>query len=330
MKPPLIRCHAASLMAAAVLFVGCGGPRPPVDAPGPTQNSLQDREGVKPPSALPEYRASDPLLYVANVDLTLTPLGIYRANVDNPKPVATIRKGIDNSLGVCIDSDGTLYVTNAPGSGSGWVSEYILGKTKPLRMITKGIGGPRYCAIDAAGNLWVTNSAIDDVVEYKKGATGPHATITNGLTWPDGIAVDHAGNLYVGNLEPQSAPNIQVYSPGSTSPSRTITSGVAVPNGIAVDAQNTLYVTNDTSPGSIEEYRFGENKPYRTITEQLSYPADVVVGKNGWLYVANEGQYSDEMEILEFPPHSLKPSSKQITKGLFHPVGVAYYPPLLP
>jgi hypothetical protein len=65
-------------------------------------------------------------------------------------------------------------------------------------------------------------------------------------------------------------------------------------------------------------------------TRDLSFPADVVVAKNGWLYVANAGQYSDERAILEFPPYSAKPSLRKITKGLFDPLGVAYYPPLLP
>jgi hypothetical protein len=319
--------YALSGCVAAAMLAGCGGSQPPIGAPGATLSSSQHADNA---TSKPTYKASLPLLYVANVDETLTPLGIYRANADDPKPLATISKDINNSLGACIDSDGTLYVTNAPGSGPGWVSEYALGQTKPSRVITKGIGGPRYCAIDAMGNLWVTNSALVDVAEYARGAARPETTITKGLTWPDGIAIDHAGNLYVGNLEPQSAPNIQVYSPGSKSPSRTITDGVPVPNGIAVDAHGTLYVTNDTSPGTLEEYRFGESKPYRTITEQLSFPADVVVGKNGWLYVANTGETSNEMEILEFSPHSLKPSSKKITKGLFQPFGAAYYPPLLP
>jgi hypothetical protein len=320
--------YALASCVAATMLAGCGGSQPV--APNFSQQGSQITAVVEPSSVTPAYKVSGSLLYVANVDLDLTPLRVYDAKVNNPRPLATISKDIDNSLGACIDRDGTLYVTNAPGSGSGWVSEYNLGETKPLRVITKGIGGPRYCAIDASGNLWVTNSSLDDIAEYVKGATKPYATITKGLTWPDGIAIDHAGNLYIGNLEPQSAPNIQVYPPGSKSPSRTITEGVAVPNGIAVDAQGTLYVTNDTSPGSIEEYRSGESKPYQTITEQLSFPADVVVGKNGWLYVANTGETSNEMKILEFLPHSGKPSSKKITKGPFQPFGVAYYPPLLP
>lgn len=320
---------AFSISAASALVIGCGRPQPPIAAPDELQQtSSQRREIAKSSSLMPNYKVSDALLYAASAGLTLTPLTIYHANVDNPKPVAKISKDIDNSRGTCIDSDGTLYVTNF-ATGTGWVSEYALGQTKPLRVITKGIAFPGYCAIDASGNLWVTNLGGDDVTEYLKGETKPHATITKGLTYPIGIAIDHEGNLYVSNYRPYSAQNVQVYAPGAKSPSRTITDGVSSPVGLAVDAHDTLYVTTQDPPSRIEEYRFGQSKPFRTITDKLSYPEGLVIGKNGWLYVANEGQYSDEAAILEFPPHSLK-ASKVITKGLFHPLGVAYYPPLLP
>jgi hypothetical protein len=322
--------YALSVCAAAATLAGCAGSQPPIGAPGAMRGSFQGSHIPRTLGPTPTYKVSSPLLYVANLDLTLTPLAIFDPRLNNPDPIATISKDIDNSLGACIDSAGTLYVTNHPLSGAGWVSEYALGNIKPVRVITKGINAPQYCAIDGSGNLWVTNSGLDNVAEYQKGSTKPYLTITKGLTYPDGIAIDHKGNLYVGNLEPQSSPNIQVYASGSQSPSRTITDGITVPNGIAVDAEGTLYVTTDTAEGKIEEYRSGESKPHVIITDELSYPADVVVGKNGWLYVANEGQYSDEMEILEFPPHSVKPSARKITNGLFHPVGVAYYPALLP
>ena len=176
----------------------------------------------------------------------------------------------------------------------------------------------------------MTNIGLFDVVEYLKGSAKPHATITKGLTYPDGIAIDHAGNLYVGNLQPYSTSNIQVYALGSKSPSRTITDGVTWPVGIAVDAHDTLYVTNDTAPGNVEEYRAGQSKPFRAITDKLVNPADAVVSKNGWLYVANWGYTSGEQAILEFPPHSLKASSRAITKAVFNPIGLGYNPPLLP
>jgi sugar lactone lactonase YvrE len=324
---------------AAALLAACGGSQSPIGAPGamPQVNS-QSRQIVEPSTVPPTYKVSGPLLYVASNDQTLTPLAIYDANADNPKPIATISEDIDNSSGACIDGDGTLYVTNDPGS-AGWVSEYALGQTKPLRVITKGINTPAFCAIDASGNLWVTNPGLDNVTEYLKGTTKPHATITKGLTYPDGVAIDHAGNLYVGNLRPHGTSgnesNVQVFAPGNKTPSRTITDGVTWPVGMAVDAHDTLYVTNvDASgskpPGNVEEYRAGQSKPLRTITDEMVNPITVVVGKNGWLYVAVWGYTSGQQAILEFQPHSLKPSARKITKGFFFPQGLAYYPPLLP
>jgi hypothetical protein len=330
-----VRC-AFGICAGVAMLTGCGGSQPPIGMPNFLPKSPQSSGIAKPLSVMPTYKVSGPLLYVASADPDIASLRIYKANVDNPKPIAAISKDIAGSGGPCIDGDGTLYVPNYSGEAS-WVSEYALGQTKPLRVITKGINTPGYCAIDASGNLWVTNIGLDDVAEYLKGSTKPHATITEGLTYPDGIAIDHAGNLYVGNnLAGYSQSNIQVYAPGSKSPSRTITDGITWPVGFAVDAHDTLYVANFTLgrsdvPGNVEEYQSGQSKPYRTLTEKIINPADVVVDKDGWLYVASWAHTSGQQTvILEFPPHSLKPSSREITEGVFEPQGLAYYPPVLP
>jgi sugar lactone lactonase YvrE len=327
--------HAYGISATCALVAGCGGSQLPTGALNPSERSFQSHEVVRPQSVRQTYKAPGPLLYVASFDETRTPLAIYGAKADDPEPIATISKNIDNSAGACIDGDGTLYVANQPGS-TGWVSEYALGHTKPLRAITKGIDGPSYCAVDASGNLWVTNIGLDDVAEYLKGSTKPYVTLTKGLTYPDGIAIDHAGNLYVGNNHAgYSQSNIQVYAPGSKSPSRTITDGITWPVGIAVDAHDTLYVANFTlgrsdGRGNVEEYRSGQSKPYRTLTDGIIHPADIVVNKGGWLYDADWGYSSAQQAILEFPPRSSKPSSRKITKGFFNPEGLAYYPPVLP
>jgi hypothetical protein len=134
---------------------------------------VQNHEALKQRTAMPSYKVSGPLIYVASFDLGLTPLRIYNANEKDPKPIAAISEDIDNARGVCIDSNGTLYVTNSSGSGS-WVSEYALGQTKPLRVITKGIEYPGYCAIDASGNLWVANVGGINVTEYLKGSCDDH------------------------------------------------------------------------------------------------------------------------------------------------------------
>jgi len=327
------RCELG-ICAAAAMLAGCGGSQPPVGGLGAIPITSQSRAVVKQSFAVPSYKASSPLLYVAGYDAGLTPVYIYKANVNDPKPIAAISKDIDNASGACIDSAGTLYVTNSSSGGSD-VLEYALGQTKLLRVITKGIETPGYCAIDASGNFWVTNIGLDNVAEYLKGSTKPHGTITKGLKYPVGIAIDHAGNLYVGNnMAGYSQSNIQVYAPGAKSPSRTITDGITWPVGIAVDAHGTLYVANNASgrsfkAGNVEEYLAGQNMPYRTIRDELVHPTDVLVNKSGWLYVATQAYTTREQTILEYRPHSLKPS-RAITKGIFNPSGLAYYPPLLP
>jgi hypothetical protein len=331
MKHVPIECYALSVSLTAALLTACGGSQPPIGMPNLLQKTSQGREIVKPPTVTPSYKVPGPLIYVASYDLGLTPLRVYNASEKDPKPIAAISKDIYNSRGVCIDGNGTLYVTNAGGSNKGYVLEYTLGQTKkPLRIITKGIDYPGYCAIDASGNLWVANIGGVNVTEYLKGSTKPHATITKGLTYPIGIAIDSKGNLYVSNYRPYSSQNVQVYAPGSKSPSRTITDGISSPVGIAVDGHDTLYVTTQDPPSQIEEYRYGQSKPYRIVTDDLYYPDGLVIGKDGWLYVETAAENTFKWAILEFPPNSLKPSSKKITDGLFDSLGVAYYPPLLP
>ncbi len=334
--------YALRLGMATAILSGCGGSLP--GEPSDFVNALQNR-AVERPVALPVglrrrvastpgYRASDSLLYVVNADAA--PYGgvsIYDAKVDDPSPVAVITQDLSTPVGDCVDADGTLYVTNEPGSGPGWVSEYPLGKTNPSKIITQGINTPAFCAIDSDGNLWVTNISIPDAVEYKKGSTKPNAIITDGLTYPDGIAIDQTGDLFVGNLEFYSTSNVQVYPPGSKAPSRTITDGVTWPVGIAVDAKGSLYVTNDNPPCNVEEYRAGQVHPYRSITDEINGPTAVTFAKNGWLYEVNEGTQGCSgpwPTILEFPPGSMTPSSRTISNDLHNPLGVAYYPPKLP
>jgi serine/threonine-protein kinase len=200
--------------------------------------------------------------------------------------------------------------------------------------VTDGIDQPAFCAIDSQGNLWLANNGgAPNVTEYLKGSTRPHLRIIKGLTYPIGIALDRAGNVYVGNHVPYGTTNIQVYPPGKKSPTRTITDGVVWPTGIAVDGNGTLYVANDSAPCNVEEYHSGQSQPYAVITNDINGPTGVSVGKNGWLYVSNQGRQGCSGPwpvVLEFRPHTTKPSRKTISKELHTPVGNAYYPPLLP
>ncbi len=324
--------YALTIGAAAVLLPACGAWQPSTGAPNAINAPLlrptlprplvTARERVRGGLA---YSVTKPLLYVTNYTANYNDVKVYHARDRSPSPVQTITAGIDSPIGDCLGADGTLYVTNEPADGPGWVSEYSYGQTQPLKTITKGIGSPAFCAIDAKGDLWVTNLSGPNVTEYRKGSTRPYSIITNGMVYPIGIAIDHFGNMYVSNGSGGSTLNVQVYSQGSKSPSRTITDGVTSPAGVAVDANGTLYVTNYLQ-NNVEEYRLGKSHPYRTITEALDDPVAVTANKKGWLYVSN---YANNV-VVEFAPGSVTPSRRRISKGLYTPEGSAYFPPLLP
>jgi hypothetical protein len=320
-----------SSCVAVAMLAGCGGSQPPIGAPVAMPQSRAvamhaERGGswmLPEAKAGPTYQTTGPLLYVTN--FTYNTVTVYHANARNLAPIATISDGLNVPSGDCLDSLGTLYVTNEPISGPGWVSEYPLGKTTPSKVVTNGMNTPGNCAIDSKGNLWVTNIGGPNVTEYLFGSKKPAAKITKGLVYPVGIAIDHFGNLYVSNRLSEYSGNVVVYLPGSKSPARTITDGVASPVGIAVDSTGALYVTNIVE-NNVEEYRSGRSHPYRMITQAMNGPTAVTVNKKGWLYVANYGNNI----VVEFPPGPTTPSRRQISKGVYTPEGVALHPPLLP
>ncbi len=303
-------------MSAAALLAGCGGSQLPVGMPGAMPQSR-----IATPSST-DYTVTGPLLYVTNYPYNS--VTVYHANGKDPAPIATISDGLNAPSGDCLDSQGTLYVTNQPASNGGWVAAYPLGKTEPSMVITRGINTSAFCAIDSNGNLWVTNIGGPNATEYLYGSKKPYEVITKGMFYPVGIAIDHSGNLYVANRL-RSGGNVVVYAPGTKTPSRTITDGVTSPVGIAIDADGTLYVTNITEK-NVQEYLPGADHPFKTITQGMTTPVAVTVNKKSWLFVANLSQDT----VVEFPPGSITRSKRHVSKGLHGPEGLALFPPVLP
>jgi hypothetical protein len=327
---PQVR-YALCISVATALLAGCGGSQPPIGAPatvpqGSAITSQPDRGGswMLPEAktgAATENKARGPLLYVTNY--TYNTVTVYPANAKNPAPIATIAGGLNAPVGDCLDRQGTLYVTNEPISGPGWVTEYPPGKTTPSKVITDGMSTPAFCAIDSNGNLWVTNIGGPNATEYLYGSKKPRTVITKGMIYPVGIAIDHSGNLYIANRARSSY--LVVYAPGSKAPSRKITDGITSPVGIAIDASGALYVTNITEK-NVEEYMPGEGHPFRTISQGLFTPVAVTVNAKGWLYVANDSQDT----VVEFPPESISMSKRHVARGLHGPSGLTLFPPVLP
>jgi sugar lactone lactonase YvrE len=324
MKTLALLRFALCMSVAAALLAACGGSQLPIGAAGATPQSWL----TTVPHA--RFAHSVPLLYVTNGAANYSTVKVYHANGKDPSPIEVISDDLNTSVSDCLDGDGTLYVVNEP-AGAGWVTEFDAGKARASKIIKRGINTPAFCAIDGKGNLWVTNIGGQNVTEYDQGSTKPHTIITKGLFYPDGVAIDHAGNMYVGNrftlgTDGFNPGNIVVYPPGSKAPSRTITDGVVSPVGITVDAAGTLYVTNVTE-NDVQEYRTGQSKPFQTITDDMSSPIAVTVDKAGYLYVTSQ---TGDGVVVEFPPGSITPSKRQISKDIFEPHGTAYSPPLLP
>jgi serine/threonine protein kinase, bacterial len=321
--------RAALSIGAAALVAGCGtlplslskgqGDMPPIGAPDAMPQSSR--------STVPAGSAQ--LLYVT--EYARSAVLVYDTQTKSPKPKARITIGLNEPSGDCIDDNGTLYVVDSLG----WISEYPRGERRPIRIIRRGVrrGSPAYCAIDSEGDLWVTQPYVERyyrrsgpcLTEYKPGSKKPFTIITRGLSDPLGIAIDGSGNIYVANRTTTYAGNVLVYPPGGKTPARTITDGVTSPIGIGVDASGTLYVANFRE-NDVEEYPAGASAPYKAITQGLDGPAAVTLNQQGWLYVAND----ENSTISEYPPGSITPSKHKISKGLYNPQGLAYYPALLP
>ena len=74
--------YALCSCVAAALLAGCGGSQPPIAMPNLLQKNFPIGEIVQTQSLRPTYKVSEPLLYVASFDETLTPLRIYKARGD--------------------------------------------------------------------------------------------------------------------------------------------------------------------------------------------------------------------------------------------------------
>jgi serine/threonine-protein kinase len=303
--------------AFAGMLAGCGGSQPPIGAAGAM---LQNRfgEGTNRATA---YDATKALLFVVNFTYGYDgDVAVYSAKARNPSPIASITDGIDGPDGDCIDSNGTLYVTNDPINGLGWVSEYPLGKLQPSVVITSGVSTPAFCAIDSKNNLWVTNIGGRNVTEYLHDSSKPHTVITQGMVYPVGIAFDRFGNLYVANRLESYTGDVIVFAAGTTTPSRTITDGVNDPVAIAIAEDGALYVT-DEHDANVKEYRYESSEPYRTFRRGITRPGGLAIGRNGLLYVSN----FLESNVVELAPKSGRLLRRQISNGLAAPIGMAYF-----
>ncbi len=161
----------------------------------------------------------DGTIYVANAQTDATGAGsitIYPRG--HTTPTRTLTTGLNTSLGVAVDSAGTVYVSNKLLAS---VVVFPKGASAPSATITANLKGPDGLAVDRAGDLFIADSSANDVLELKHGATTPQSLRLSGLLRPTGIAVGSHDDIYVANVMGGSS-YIGVYAPHATKPSRTL------------------------------------------------------------------------------------------------------------
>jgi sugar lactone lactonase YvrE len=197
--------------------------------------------------------------------------------VSQSPTVSTFASGLDEPIGVAVDSAGNVYVTNPLG---GTVS-----KVTPAGHVStfeSGFDFPTGLAVDSAGNLYVANYNSDTVSEVTP--AGNVSTFAKGLSDPFSLAF-HAGNLYVANDGDNTVSEV---APGGVV--TTFATGFAAPSGLAFDSKGNLYVANNGS-GTVSEVPAGGGTSTTFATGVIG-PIGLAFDSAGNLYVADHDAVS--------------------------------------
>jgi hypothetical protein len=118
-------------------------------------------------------------------------LSEYSGNIEvyasgSKSPTTTITDGVTSPVGITVDANGTLYVTNVLENN---VEEYRSGQSIPYQTITEDISSPSSATVNKGGWLYITNIGSYTVVEFAPGSTKPlHRKISKDLQNPEDSA----------------------------------------------------------------------------------------------------------------------------------------------
>ena len=155
--------------------------------------------------------------------------------------------GMNDPLGLAIDSSGDVWTTNTNG-GANSLSEF-----SPLGVAIStsagftggGLNGPYGIAIDSTGKVWVVNSSNNTLSEFNPSGTPASATAFSGggLASPTNICIDAGGDLWINN---GFANNVSEFSSSGTAATNSPFSGGGIDGGIdiACDAAGHVWISN--------------------------------------------------------------------------------------
>lgn len=284
-------------------LAGCGSN--PSTSPARTVSGAISPDGHMR-AGWPDSRGN-PLVFIA--DYEANAVMIY--TTAGGSPVGSIASGMNEPLGLWIDSNGTLYVANY---GSNNITEYQRGSTSPSKTLT-GVTYPRSVATDRMGNVYVVGYSPGAVWAFAGGSSTPTTNVS--LAFAEGVAVGGKQNVYVtyndsggnghcekfepglrgrrdlgitmgesGDAQVDRSGNrvlgdqlhraINVYAPGTVSPKGTIDVTPYSPWSFALDkGGKNLYVQEGTT---VVVYAYPSGSVERTTFPGLRTASGVAVG----------------------------------------------------
>jgi hypothetical protein len=192
----------------------------------------------------------------------------------------TITDSISYPLGLAMDSQQNLYVSNYPAA----ITVYAKGSTSPSETITGGgLTDPFGLAIDKSGNLYIADFGASAILEVKAGTTTVQNSGLTGVGEPIGLAIDEkTGYLWETGGEDNI---VNVYAPlSSNSPIETF-DGLGDPYAISLEnagkpkgevAESDL---GPTGQKYIYLYKPGSYSPYASLSNGVELPTGVLITK---------------------------------------------------
>ena len=256
-----------------------------------------------------------PILFVAN--LPDNEVEMYDPKTPNPSPEGSISAGMNYPVGLAVDKNGTLCVSN---EGNSTITIYPAGQSSPRVTLSTGLDSNYGVAVDSRGDVFATNLGNDTVVGYKAGATSPFETIDfSSFGEAVGLAADSKDNLWVAC---DSTNAIYVIPAGSSKPQNSNFSDVTGPIGISFGRHDVTYVANfGAKPSAVEIYTYGSTIPSGSITNGIEQngPTFNAFTRSGMFFQVNQFD-----NVVGYKKGQTSPFST-IT-SISNPVGVASSP----
>jgi hypothetical protein len=190
--------RALSVFAAAVVFVGCGGPQAPFGAPGTMpQGPARSAPAARERSWMAPTAEGEDLLYVSDPKTK----DVYVYSYPQARLVGTLT-GFGEPRSECADAAGDVFIGDVAADD---VVEYEHGGTKPVAELSTP-GRPEGCSVDPVHGTLAVSGGVNGIVvatfRYSSHHRwrAQHSYTDSSLRAASFCGYDDRGNLFIDGL----------------------------------------------------------------------------------------------------------------------------------